>query len=206
MGVRRNPYVLFLILLPVSFVPRLFGGFLESWALWLTLWYLIIPLVVSLSLGFKLRDLGLARPSGGWRAFGVLLMLAVVLSFAGIFVPSMRGYYPRFAYSSWWEFGEKEMIMGLVMFAHEAFFRGFLLFPLVRENKELAILAQDIPYTLVHLGKPGVEVPYSFFAGIVFGWLDLKSGSFLLSFLLHWLGSAFFDFLCALVKAGVIPL
>lgn len=204
MGLRRNPYVLFAVLAPLSFVPRFFHGSLEEWALWLVIWYLLAPLLISLVLGFKPWDLGLRLPDDNWRVFLYLLGLAVVLSFAGLAVPSMVAYYPNFAYSSWLDFLEKELVIGVVMLTHEAFFRGFLLFPLASRKKWAGILAQDVPYTLVHIGKPPVEIPYSFLAGIVFGWLDLRGRSFLQSFLLHWLGSAFFDVLCALVKAGII--
>ena len=204
MGMRRNPYLLFGVLLPLSFVPRFLGGSLERWALWLVLWYLLVPLGVSLVLGFRPSDLGLRLPDDNWGIFLVLLGLAVILSFAGLTVPSMVSYYPNFAYSSWVEFLEKEMVIGLVMFTHEAFFRGFLLFPLASRKKWVGILTQDVPYVLVHLGKPPIEVPYSFLAGIVFGWVDLRGRSFLQSFLLHWIGSAFFDVLCVLAKAGVV--
>lgn len=204
MRIGRNPFVLFILLLPLSFVPRFFGGSLEVWALWLLLWYFIIPLAISLVLGFRLGELGIKLPRDNWRVFSLLLGLALVLSFAGLLVPSMVTYYPNFAYSNWAEFFRKELVIGVVMFTHEAFFRGFLLFPLAREKGWLGIIAQDIPYAIVHIGKPPVEVPYSLAAGLFFGWMDLKGKSFLQSFLLHWLGSAFFDFLCVLVKTGVI--
>ncbi|WP_010477661.1 CPBP family archaeomyxosortase MrtA [Thermococcus zilligii] len=204
MPLRRNPYALFIVLFPISFIPRFFGGNLERWALWLLFWYVLIPLVVSLALGFRPGELGLKLPHDNWRIFELLMTLAVIVSFGGLLVPSMRDYYPDFAYSGWVSFLEKELVVGAVMFAHEAFFRGFLLFPLSEKNERLAVLAQDVPYTIVHIGKPLPEIPYSFFAGLVFAWMDLRGKSFFQSFLLHWLGSAFFDVLCALFKAGII--
>ena len=84
------------------------------------------------------------------------------------------------------------------MFAHKAFYRGILLFPLAKKNEWLGILAQNIPYTLIHIGKPPLEVPYSFIAGIIFAKMDLKSESFLPGFFLHWIGSAIFDVLCVI--------
>ncbi len=204
MGLRRNPYILFAVLVPLSFVPRFFDGSLEGWALWLLVWYLFVPLLISLALGFEPPEVGLRPPDDNWRVFLYLFGLAIVLSFAGLKVPSMVAYYPNFAYSNWLEFLEKELVIGVVMLTHEAFFRGFLLFPLASKKKWIGILAQDVPYALVHIGKPPIEIPYSFIAGIVFAWMDLRGRSFLQSFLLHWLGSAFFDVLCALVKAGVI--
>ncbi|ASJ00468.1 CPBP family archaeomyxosortase MrtA [Thermococcus gorgonarius] len=206
MILRRNSYALFIILLPISFIPRFFVGSLERWAAWLLFWYFLVPLAVSSAFGFRPEELGLRLPDDNWKIFGLVMILAVVASFGGLFVPSMRNYYPRFAYLGWVSFFEKELVIGVVMLAHEAFFRGFLLFPLAEKNRWLAIFAQDVPYTLVHIGKPLPEIPYSFFAGLVFAWMDLKGKSFFQSFLLHWLGSAFFDVLCALFKAGLIHL
>ncbi|MDV3103427.1 CPBP family archaeomyxosortase MrtA [Thermococcus waiotapuensis] len=204
MPLRRNPYVLFIVLFPISFIPRFFGGNLERWAFWLLFWYVLIPLVVSLALGFRPGELGLKLPRDNWKIFGLLMTLAVIVSFGGLLIPSMRDYYPDFAYSGWVSFLEKELVVGVVMLAHEAFFRGFLLFPLAEKNERLAVLAQDVPYAIVHIGKPLPEIPYSFFAGLVFAWMDLRGKSFFQSFLLHWLGSAFFDVLCALFKVGII--
>jgi len=92
----------------------------------------------------------------------------------------------------------KELLIGIIMFAHKAFYRGILLFPLAKKNEWLGILAQNIPYTLIHIGKPPLEVPYSFIAGIIFAKMDLKSESFLPGFFLHWIGSAIFDVLCVI--------
>lgn len=206
MEIRRNPHLFVLILLPLSFIPWFFHGTLESWVLVLTTTYLLVPLILSFLMGFSLIELGFKAPSKrGWKLTAVFMGAAVVLGIAGTFFPSMVSYYPRFSVNSWSDFLKGELIMGIIMFAHEAFFRGFLLFPLAAKEGKLAIPIQDIPYTLVHLGKPAVEVPYSFFAGIVFGWLDLESESFLPSFLVHWIGSAFFDLLCVLAKEGLLP-
>lgn len=111
---------------------------------------------------------------------------------------SFRAYYPIFPYRSAWGFLLGEALIGIGMFAHEAFYRGFLLFPLARKNRRAGIIVQLIPYVLVHIGKPSLEIPYSLIGGIVFAEIDLRSGSFLPSFLLHWAGAVVFDILCTL--------
>lgn len=191
-------YVLFLLLLPLSFVPWLIQSSFWGHVLIVLLSYLLTPLAIARVLNFSRGELGLKLPNrGGVGLFLVLFALSIPISLYGTTVPSMRSYYPVFSYSGPLTFLLGELGMGLVMFAHEAFYRGFLLFPLSKRNEPLAIILQDIPYTLVHLGKPGIEVPYAFIAGIIFAKMDLKGESFLPSFLLHWLGSAFFDLLCA---------
>lgn len=139
---------------------------------------------------------------GGYRWALVLFLLTVPLSLYGTRIPSMKNYYPIFGYSGWGgDFLLKELAMGVIMLSNEAFYRGFMLFPpLAERNEWLGIIAHDVPpYALAHIGKPWVEVPYSFIAGIVFAKLDMESESFLPSFLLHWFGSALFDLLCVIL-------
>ncbi|NJF24895.1 CPBP family archaeomyxosortase MrtA [Thermococcus sp. Bubb.Bath] len=200
--------ILFFTLLPLVILARYspFGEGLGAWAAWLLVVYLAVPLVASKALGFSLREVGIKSPNKkGLRITLILLIFAAFLSVEGTLVPSMVAYYPRFAFDGWWGFLRGELIMGTIMLAHEAFFRGFLLFPLARKNRWGAIIAQDVPYALVHIGKPGIEIPYSLLAGIVFGWADIEGESFVPSFLVHWIGSAFFDLLCLLAKTGHLP-
>lgn len=71
-------------------------------------------------------------------------------------------------------------------FALEFFYRGFALFQLKKyfgANK--AILLQSIPYTIIHLWKPGFELAISFFAGLIFGYFAIKTKSFLVAFIAH---------------------
>ncbi len=197
--------LLFLALLPLVILaryPPLERG-LGAWAVWLLVVYLAVPALVAKALGFRLEEVGINPPNGrGVKAALILMALAALLSIAGTFVPSMVAYYPRFTFNGWWGFLEGELLMGAIMLTHEAFFRGFLLFPLARKNRWGAILAQDFPYALAHIGKPGIEVPYSFMAGVIFGWVDTEGESFVPSFLVHWFGSAFFDLLCVFAKTG----
>ena len=160
---------------------------------------MFLPLIVAHLLGFKPNELGFKvgkREGYVWAC--ILFLVTLPLSVYASRMESFRNFYPIFSYSSWSDFLLKELLIGIIMFAHEAFYRGILLFPLAKKNEWLGILAQNIPYTLIHIGKPPLEVPYSFIAGIIFAKMDLKSESFLPSFLLHWIGSAIFDVLCVI--------
>ena len=200
MRVRRNPWVLYIALLPFIVIVRSTGGGIFQWAGYNVLFYFAFPLLLAGLLGFKPAELGVkAGKKEGYELALILFLLTIPLSLYGTTIPSMKEYYPIFQYSGWDDFFLKELAVGVIMFSHEAFYRGFVLFPLARKNEWLGILAQDVPYTLVHIGKPGIEVPYSFIAGIIFAKLDLRSESFLPSFLLHWLGSVLFDVMCVLL-------
>ncbi|ASJ07064.1 CPBP family archaeomyxosortase MrtA [Thermococcus pacificus] len=199
MELRRNPYILYFILLPLILVVRYSDGGVFRWALYNLLFYFAVPLLVGRVMGFRRDELGVQIGKGPSYRWALILFIATIpLSLYGTTVPEMKDYYPIFEYSGWGDFFVKELAVGAIMFAHEAFFRGMLLFPLAKKNEWLAILAQDVPYALAHIGKPGIEVPYSFVAGIIFAKMDLKGESFLPSFLLHWLGSVLFDVLCVI--------
>nr|WP_245250440.1 CPBP family archaeomyxosortase MrtA [Thermococcus stetteri] len=183
----------------MSFAPWLIHTSFWQHVAIVSIFYLLIPATISKLMGFRWEELGIAWPNGkGLKLFAVLFLASIPLSIYGGSIPEMRSYYPVFRYSGPLSFLVGEIGMGIVMLAHEAFYRGFLLFPLAKKNEWLAVILQDIPYTLVHIGKPGIEVPYAFVAGIIFAKMDLKGKSFVPSFLLHWFGSAFFDVLCAL--------
>ncbi|AFK23296.1 CPBP family archaeomyxosortase MrtA [Pyrococcus sp. ST04] len=193
----RRELLFALILLPLSFIPMSTSLPFYPWASLVFLVYFLVPLTLVLALGLNPKDVGIKKPKS-WKTTAILLGIAAILSFIGLLDESMKSYYPRFSYSNWLDFIWKEIVFGIVMFSHEAFFRGFLLFPMAKKNPRIAILYQDIPYTLIHIGKPSIEIPYAFLAGIIFAKIDLKEESILPSFLIHWLGSVFFDFLCAI--------
>ena len=200
MRFRRNPYVLYVISLPFILAVRYSDGGIFRWAGYNFLFYFVAPLLLARAMGFERNELGVGiGKRTGYRWTLVLFIFTVPLSIYGTTIPAMKEYYPIFEYSGWGDFVLKELAIGLIMFSHEAFYRGIILFPLARKNEWLGILAQDVPYALVHIGKPGIEVPYSFVAGIIFAKLDLKGESFVPSFLLHWLGAVLFDLLCVLL-------
>ncbi|MBO8174611.1 MAG: CPBP family intramembrane metalloprotease [Thermococcus sp.] len=192
-------FLLYLISLIFIILNWHLGQNIYEWTLYDISFYVFLPLIVAYLLGFKPNELGfkVGKREGYIWAFA-LFLATLPLSIYASKMESFRSFYPIFSYSSWGDFIFKELLVGAIMFAHEAFYRGILLFPLAEKNEWLGILAQNIPYTLVHIGKPSLEVPYSFIAGIIFAKMDLKSESFLPSFFLHWIGSAVFDVLCVI--------
>lgn len=78
------------------------------------------------------------------------------------------------------EFGYTFQFVGI-----EAFFRGFLTFGLARRFGLLGIAIMTIPYTMIHFGKPAPEAFAAIIAGLVLGYLALKSRSFVPGIFLH---------------------
>ncbi len=134
MRLRKNPpWVLYSSLLPpfILLVRRSGGGDIFRWAGYNLLFYLVLPFLLALLLGFKPRELGMkVGKRGGYRWALVLFLLTVPLSLYGTRIPSMKNYYPIFGYSGWGgDFLLKELAMGVIMLSNEAFYRGFMLFP-----------------------------------------------------------------------------
>ena len=188
---------LYLISIFLILLNQNLGRSIYEWVFYDAFFYILMPLTAAYLLGFKPHELGfkIGRKEGYIWAL-VLFILSFPISLYASRLESFETYYPIFTYTSPGDFLFKEILIGVIMFAHEAFYRGILLFPLAKKNEWLGIIAQNIPYTLVHIGKPPLEIPYSFIAGIVFAKIDLKSESFLPSFLLHWIGAIVFDILC----------
>ena len=126
----------------------------------------------------------------------VLLLLAISIP-TSIFATSLldfRNYYLSLPLTP---YGILKRAFG--MFLTEIFFRGFLLFSLSKRFGKWSILLQDIPYIIIHIGKPLLEIPFSGIAGLVFGKINYRSKSFLPSFLLHAIGSELFILMVHLI-------
>lgn len=144
----------------------------------------LVPLAVVLLL---LRD----RPSryglrvGDWRAglpiaaCGIVVMALVVLAL--VRVPDFPAYYAPQA-GPW---PQVLLTSALEVLPAEFFFRGFLLFALLRIAGPIAVVVATMPFAFIHLGKPEYETLSTLGGGLLYGWLDWRTGSVLWSGLAH---------------------
>jgi membrane protease YdiL (CAAX protease family) len=173
------------------------------WIVIQTLIFTVIPLFLIGVYGIKKAEVGLSfgEIREGLKYVLAMLMLATPFMVYGASLQSFKEYYPLWtpARDSLFSFIILESAILIMMFNTEFLFRGVLLFSLNRKmtylnrGRWIAILVHSFVYMLVHIGKPGLEVPYSFFVGIVFGWLALRTRSILPSFIAHWTSSVLFD-------------
>lgn len=157
-----------------------------------------IPLLTLVLFKVHPGEVGLSLKS--WRLSlkyaATVLLFAVPIMLYGATLESFRAYYPMWAPAgdSLAKFLLYQLMIAILMFNTEFLFRGYLLFSLEKEfGRVPALILHAIPYMLIHISKPPLEVPYSFFAGIVFGYMALKTRSILPGFLVHFLGSAGFE-------------
>jgi uncharacterized protein len=102
-------------------------------------------------------------------------------------LPTVHAAYPRLALARTqpWLLVPSTVAFAIYGLGWEFFFRGFLLLGLSRHIRGWAILVQAIPCTLLHIGKPNLEIMAAFPAALVFGAIAFRTGSIIPVWLLH---------------------
>lgn len=173
------------------------------WSLAKLLGYLVLPLAHVYLLGGSARDYGLGlRPAPsvlipseqGPRARlpSVRLYLLFVLAFLPVVflvsrTPAFQEGYPFYRQSgrSLFDFVAWEAQYLSTFVAVEFFFRGYLLFGLLRPLGVHALFVSMVPYALIHMLKPAPEALGSIAAGLLLGTLALGTGSLWCGALVH---------------------
>jgi len=92
-------------------------------------------------------------------------------------------------------------IYGLYYIGWEFFFRGFMLFGLREKFGDVfTVLIQVFPSCIAHIGRPEGEMISSILAGLVFGFLALRSRSLWYVLILHWFIGLGCDVLCLMAR------
>jgi membrane protease YdiL (CAAX protease family) len=143
-----------------------------------------LPLLVVLA-GFRDRAgrygirIGDRRTGVTLALGGCIVMTPIVLAIAR--VPAFADYYaPQSAAPV-----DVFLTSALDVVPAEFFFRGFLMFALLRVIGPMAVVVATLPFAFAHLGKPEVETLSTLGGGLVYGWLDWRTGSVLWSALAH---------------------
>ena len=170
-------------------------GVLAPWAWWVggvTLLWVLVPALVAKRMKFGLPDLGL-RVKGVlpklW-IYGVLYLIVLVgvvwastrENFTQMYPMLKPWYCEQWCWAvllSWWA------LYALQFFAVEFFFRGFMLFTLEKDFGTAAIAVMIVPYCMIHFHKPLPEALGAIVAGVVLGWLALRTRSIWGGWLLH---------------------
>lgn len=146
--------------------------------------FLVVPLGLIV-LGLRDNPARYGLRLGDWRwgvallAGGLAVMTPIILGLAQL--PEFRGYYGTATQS----LGVRLLNNLVELVPAEFLLRGFLMFALWRRVGPLALVIVQVPFVLTHVGKPDVELWSTFVGGIVFAWLDWRTGSILWSALGH---------------------
>lgn len=179
------------------------------WAGCTTLGYFVVPVIWLKARGKALRDYGFRLPR--WNR-QLLLYPAMFAIMVGPLLwasgnPQFLQTYPFYHYAQmapglWLIF---EASYALQFVALEFFFRGFLVFSLHKRFGEAAILVSMVPYCMIHYQKPFAESMGAIVAGLVLGFLSLRTGSIAGGVAVHWTVAISMDLLAIYRKGGFLP-
>ncbi|MGC4122395.1 MAG: CPBP family intramembrane metalloprotease [Myxococcales bacterium] len=167
--------------------------------------YLLIPLAAAaLTPGIRVRELGLGL--GDWKlglkATALVCACFIPVVFVASRLDTFANHYPlcSAAKTSVGLFLAYEASFALYFIAWEFVFRGYLLFSFEKTMGKAAILAQTMPFVIMHFGKPELETLGSIIAGIALGLLALRTRSMWYGAIIH-IGAAFSMDLFATLKS-----
>jgi len=135
----------------------------------------LIPLVLLLALREDPRRYGLGRGDvrravilGG---AATLVTVPVIALLAGL--PAIREWYAP----------SMSTVPGVLatnvidLVPSEFLLRGFLLFALLRAIGPLGVVVATVPFVMIHIGKPDIEAISTLGGGLIFGWLNWRTGA-----------------------------
>jgi membrane protease YdiL (CAAX protease family) len=170
---------------------------------WRCIWWTLVPILALLVVPHaSLRTATRVSPDdkvptagfglGNWRLGlgAVLLFYAVMIPVLLIFAvpsPDFQARYPLCAEAtaSTGKFVFYEACLVAYFIGWEYFFRGFLTFGLEKTFGVWTIWVQMLPFVVMHFDKPDLEALSSIFAGVVLGWLALRTRSFWYGAVIH---------------------
>jgi hypothetical protein len=168
----------------------------------------LVPLLVG-RYGLKKPWAAWGIGLGDWR-FGLKVALGCYLAFLPVLIlvsfdSSFQAKYPLFggATKSVWHFVLHEGAYAIYFIGWEFIYRGFMLFGLKEELGYYAVFIQTIPFAIMHFGKPQMETLAAVFAGVILGYLALRTRSFWYGWLLHALVAISNDMLAVIHNGGL---
>ncbi len=162
------------------------------WAAGSLITYVALPvLVIKCLLRRRVREFGLSARGimgSGWVYLAMFLfMVPVVLYFSGTarFLHTYPFYKPSASEPLWPAFVTWQLFYWSQFVGLEFFFRGFVLHGTRHRFGIYSILVMTVPYCMIHFGKPMPETLAAIGAGIVLGFMSLKTRSIWLGAALH---------------------
>jgi len=178
------------------------------WATGQTLLYAVAPmLIIKLVFRERLSDYGLKFRGvfDGWWVylvmFSVMLPIVLYVSASAAFQRQYPFYHPGDAEPLWPRFWIWQLFYAAQFVALEFFFRGFMLHGVKHRLGAYAIFVMTVPYCMIHFGKPMRETFAAIVAGVLLGFMSLKTRSVWLGAALH-IGVAITMDVAALTRRG----
>jgi membrane protease YdiL (CAAX protease family) len=182
--------------------------FLLYWACGQTLLYVVPPIIfIRFVCKKSLGDYGVKLKGvfSLWWMYFLMLVAMVPIVLVASRSEGFQASYPFFEpfpnEPLWPRFWIWEGAYYLQFVGLEFFFRGFLLHGIRRQFGAYAIFVMMVPYCMIHFGKPMPETFAAIAAGIILGFMSLKTRSIWMGAALHVSVALTMD-TCALWRAG----
>lgn len=148
-----------------------------------TVYYMVLPVFTILFI-LRKNPLDFGLRIGDYKLWGfyvaITILIAIPVLYIGSLFSSIDQYYAKpFNYYSFFA----EMVP--LLFVWEFILRGFLLFGLKERFREASILIQMVPFVLLHIGKPEIEILMCIPMGLWFGYIAYRGKSFWPAFITH---------------------
>jgi len=172
------------------------------WALFSFATYFFIPCLVIVCLfRERIRDYGL-KPKGALADWWIYVVFFGVMV-GPLFIVSMNEHflltYPFYKVGPgeplWPDFWRWELSYGLQFIGLEFFFRGFMVHGTKHRFGFYAIFVMMVPYCMIHFRKPMPETFGAIVAGMVLGFMSLKTRSIWMGAAIHMSVALSMDFL-----------
>ncbi len=161
------------------------------WAAGTVVCFLVAPAVCIVATGGRLSEFGLRAGHGRDRVvyLALLAFMLPLIVLGAALIPGLADYYPFYkppaGEALWPRFAVFEGAYLVQFIAIEFFFRGVLIHAAKHRFGAWAIVLPLIPYVMLHFGKPPAEATGALIAGVVLGFLSLRTGSIVFGVLLH---------------------
>ena len=146
-------------------------------------YYIIFPAFTILII-LRKNPLDFGLRLGNYKLWGfyvaITVLIAIPVLYVGSLFSSVGQYYTK-SFDCYSFFTQ----MVPLLFAWEYLLRGFLLFGLKEKFKETSILIQMVPFVLLHIGKPEIEILMCIPMGLWFGYIAYRGKSFWPAFITH---------------------
>ena len=180
---------------------------LGAWAWWFgsqgVTGFVVPALLLLAAFRWTPREAGLGL--GDWRLAGALALAYLPLVVAGTWVlsadPAFQAQYPHYvqAKADWGAFLAYEALFLFYWVGWEYLWRGFVLFGTAPAlGAPLAVVAQTVPFAILHAQKPPAEAYLSVLGGLALGALVWRCRSFWIAVPIHAAQMMALDLWCTL--------
>ncbi len=175
-----------IIIMSTAVLFLLLGKYMGIKPGWLNalLYYFILPVFVIVVF-FQKNPLDFGLRPGKVKLWLVHVCAASFVSLIVLFIASRDPSIYRYYISRNLNMVSYTADFALKLFAWEFLFRGFMLMGLKEKFNEGSIVIQMIPFALMHMGKPVMEILACIPMGLYFGFVAYRGNSFWPAFIIH---------------------